>query len=143
MALRNTRVLKHTTSAQFLMASICKDLNIAGIMNHSLGWEETGSTKLSPGLAMSAMIVNTLCQRRALWKVEEFYNQSLPDALFGPNVKASDFNDDALGRFLDRFHEASPGRIFTEIALNALSLEKIGLRTVHCDTTSNLTTRRI
>ena len=52
-----------------------------------------------------AIVIDTQYGRFPLTRVQEFYQKQNAEVLFGKNIKAADFNDDALGRTLDRMHE--------------------------------------
>lgn len=56
--------------------------------------------------------------------------------LFGSGIEADAFNDDALGRALDKLAEANPKQIYGNIVLSAVAKHKIKFASVHADTTS-------
>ncbi len=56
--------------------------------------------------------------------------------MFGQGVQADDFNDDALGRSLDRLHHANPKSMLTSITLESLMTANDPLWFAHADTTS-------
>ncbi|EQD57257.1 transposase, partial [mine drainage metagenome] len=74
--------------------------------------------------------------REALYRVEQFYDGHDLERLFGPGISAHDFNDDALGRALDKLSAAGPKRVFSTLAFHALTVQEIPWDAVHGDTTS-------
>lgn len=51
-------------------------------------------------------------------------------------IKATSFNDDNVGRFLDKLYETGTMKLFTEIARCAVDRFDVNCRHVHFDTTS-------
>lgn len=92
---------------------------------------------VSVGTRIAALIINQLTDRKALYKVEEFYERQDVELLFGTERKASDFNDDALGRALDALHSAGLQEVYIQAvqgireAVSDLSWDHL-----HFDTTS-------
>lgn len=71
-----------------------------------------------------------------LYMFPQFLDNKPVSRLFRPTVKAADFNDDALGRALDRIYAYGTTKLFTEIAF-AVGVEKKLLgRCMNIDTTS-------
>lgn len=121
--------------ASCCMARACSDLGIVETLNLMIPWDEH-QCKVSPGTRIVALIVNILVQRRPLYLVSEFYEAMDLPLLFSEAVAASDLNDDALGRALDRMHEANPKSCFQPVAAGAVSRGHLGVRSVYADTTS-------
>lgn len=92
--------------------------------------------ELKPGLAVLAMVVDTLSGRSPLYRLVDFYEGKDIELLLGSDVAAGLFSDDNLGRTLDRIHEAGTQKIFSRIAQNALDTFDIDTRKAHFDTTS-------
>lgn len=133
--MKTLAVRSQVSGAQFAIASICREIDVSGLINNALEWDRT-QWKVSPGDLITALIINILCQRTALWRVEKFFKAADPGALFGPGVAAEDFNDDALGRALDRLYKASPKKVFTQLALQAITKHAVKVNTIHADATS-------
>jgi transposase len=92
---------------------------------------------LSVGTRIAALMVNQLSERKALYKVDQFYEGQDVELLFGPNVQANDFNDDALGRALDAIYRAGLDHIYWQ-AVQGVQ-QTVGTLTwgqLHFDTTS-------
>lgn len=118
-----------------LLARICDELNVARIINSMVTWDET-RWNVSPGHLAVALIINALVDRKPLSQVEEFYKNRDLELLFGRDLQAKNFNDDALGRMLDRVFAVDKVRLVQSIALCAVNREGLEVRTVHADTTS-------
>ena len=82
--------------------------------------------ELKPGLAVLAMVVDTLSGRSPLYRLVDFYEGKDVELLLGTDVTPGVFSDDNVGRALDRIHEAGTQKIFSQIAQNALDAFDIG-----------------
>ncbi len=82
------------------------------------------------------MLINMLCARSPLYRIEEFYQQLDVPMLFGESHTAHDFNDDTLSRALDALHEAGGWKVYSTLSLNALKHLGLPLETCHNDTTT-------
>jgi len=118
----------------------------------TLGWVKLVDEKtqrddcnLSVGKRLKALLVNIGTDRKALYKVQEFYEKRDVEVLLGEGVVASDLNDDALGRALDILYDMNLDELYPEIALHTVKQLKVfdgmeelfgGLIPVHVDTTS-------
>lgn len=118
------------------IAEVCRQLEIAKMVNHMVSWDET-QCKLSPGALTVALVINILTQRRPLYRVwESFERLDLP-VLFDEPVTLDSLNDDAFGRTLDRLHASGNlRRLIHSVALRATRLLPLGIRSIHADTTS-------
>lgn len=91
---------------------------------------------VEPGIMFLGMILDTLSGRSPLYRLEEFFEQQDTELLLGKPIEAKRFNDDNLGRFLDKVYETGTMQIFMEIAIRAVKRFGINCRHVHFDTTS-------
>jgi len=117
------------------IADLCRQFNIKQIVDKAMGWVETPG-KPSPGDMVVYMVMDILNQRTPLYRIEEKLKDTDVEALFGPGITAGMFNDDRLGRMLDRFFETGARRIFDSIAAHAIGIDKVTLDSFHIDTTS-------
>jgi len=85
---------------------------------------------------VAAMILDTLSGRSPLYRFERFCSQVDTELLLGERIEAAKFNDDALGRVLQRIYEVGTGRFLTAICLRVHDLFKLDTSHVHHDTTS-------
>ena len=91
---------------------------------------------VEPGIMFLGMILDTLSGRSPLYRLEAFFEQQDVELLLGQPIKAKSFNDDNVGRFLDKVYEAGTMKLFTEIALRAVKQFGLNCGHVHFDTTS-------
>lgn len=94
---------------------------------------------LKPGVVILGMVLDTLSGRSPLYRLENFLESQDTQLLFGQSIEPGDFNDDAVGRVLDKVFETGTMKIFTELATRALmvfDIDKSGKVHVHHDTTS-------
>jgi transposase len=118
-----------------LVAGIIRDLGLVELLDQLLAWDPT-RCRLSPGQRIAALIVNMLGGHRPLYRVGEFYRETVPELLFGPEVNAGLLTDDALARALDKLAAAGPKAVYGALALRVCLSEGIREQTVHFDTTS-------
>jgi len=92
--------------------------------------------ELSPGIAVLAMVLDTLSGRTPLYRLEEFFFEKDTELLLGSDVKSARFSDYNLGRVLDKIHHTGTQKVFSSIAQNAVTAFDIDAKRVHFDTTS-------
>lgn len=104
-----------------------------------------GNCKLTVGTRLKALLINIGTDRKALYKVKEFYEKRDVEVLLGEGVSAEDLNDDALGRALDILYDMDLDKLYPQIALYTVKQLKVldgyeerfgGLIPIHADTTS-------
>jgi transposase len=105
------------------------------IINHQVR-VNPDDCRLSHGLRAKALLINMLTDRKALYKVQEFYEDHDIEVLLGEGITPDALNDDALGRTLEAIHRAGIDGILTEAALSALEFARVPLDRLHADTTS-------
>lgn len=119
-----------------IVAQVCKDLGLAQIVDDyiTLG----PGYKITAGDAVVGMILNSLgFVSQPLYLFPEYLAEKPIDRLIRPKLKAEWFNDDTIGRTLDRLHEVGCGPLFMSIVTSAY--QKYGLEHsefVHIDTSS-------
>lgn len=116
-----------------IVAAFVNKIGVAEEVNRLCAME----SDLSPGLVVSAMILDTLSGRSPLYRFERFVSELDTELLLGEEVTAKKFNDDALGRVLVRLCEVGTGRIFTAIIVRVVKLFDLDTSHVHHDTTSH------
>ncbi|CAB3389267.1 protein of unknown function [Kyrpidia spormannii] len=118
MQLPGVTVEVHKLEAAPLVAYLCRELRVAEIIDAHVTWDRH-RTEVSPGTAITALLVNLLVRREPLYQIEWFFRDMDVEALFGNGIEAGHFNDDRLARALDKFADADPWRIYHEIALGS------------------------
>ena len=91
---------------------------------------------LAPGMAILAMVLDTLSGRTPLYRLTEFFEEKDAELLLGEAIEPSCFCDTNLGRAMDKIFEAGTLKIFSQLAQNAIAAFKVDARRVHFDTTS-------
>ena len=131
------------TQSTFVTQSIDHLGIVAGIC-HQIGLVETIDTfigqtnrKVSVGQAVMVMILNALgFVGRPLYLTPEFFSNKPVNLLIHPQMQASDFNDDSLGRALDALYEKGVTEAFATVASKALATYGVEHRFVHLDSTT-------
>jgi transposase len=92
---------------------------------------------LSAGLAVMAMVLDTLSGRTPLYRLKDAFAENDTELLLGTRVDPERLCDYNLARVLDRIYEAGTQKIFTQLAQNAIGGFSIDTRRLlHYDTTS-------
>ncbi|NBK25456.1 MAG: IS1634 family transposase, partial [Spirochaetia bacterium] len=126
----DTRFFTHASLP--VAAAYCRTLDLMGVVNRIV----PSSMRLSPGLAVVAMVMDVLSSKNPLYRVEQFWEQQDRDLLLGKDVDSHIFNDTNLGRALDAIFEAGTSRIVTELGLEAAKKFDIDVSIVSYDTTT-------
>jgi transposase len=92
--------------------------------------------EVEPGVMFLGMLLDTLSGRSPLYRLEKFFETQDTELLLGKPIAAKSFNDDNVGRFLDKLYETGTMKLFTEIAKRAVEHFGINCGHVHFDTTS-------
>ena len=91
---------------------------------------------IDPGTIVLGMILDTLSGRSPLYRLEEFFAHEDTALLLGKAVAPGAFDDDTVGRVLDRLYDAGTMKVFTACAVRADQALHFDKRYVHFDTTS-------
>ncbi len=92
--------------------------------------------ELSPGIAVLAMVLDTLSGRTPLYRLTEFFEEKDVELLLGTAIEPDRFCDTNLGRTMDQIFEVGTMKIFSQIAQNALIEFAVDPRRLNFDTTS-------
>src|SRR5262249_7153304 len=91
---------------------------------------------VDPGTIVLGMILDTFSGRSPLYRLEEFFAHQDTALLLGQAVAPEAFNDDTVGRVLERLYDVGTMKIFTACAVRADQVYRFDQRYVHFDTTS-------
>lgn len=120
-----------------LVAAAIDKINLTNKIDVRLPLTDNKGYKVTMGQRVAAMILNGLgFMDDRLYMFPEFLEDKPVRRLFGENVKAEHFNDDALGRCLDSIHRYGETKLFAEIAFEIGTEQKILGKTARFDTTS-------
>jgi transposase len=117
-----------------LVATTIEKIGLIGKIDSRL---PLANSKTTMGQRIAAMIFNGLgFIDDRLYMFPEFLSNKPIDRLFKGNLRAENFNDDALGRCLDSIYEYGVTKLFSEIAFEIGIEQKLLGRTFNVDTTS-------
>jgi hypothetical protein len=91
---------------------------------------------IDPGTIVLGMILDTLSGRSPLYRLEEFFAHQDTALLLGKAIAPGAFDDDTVGRVLDRLYATGTMTVFTACAVRADQALHFDKRYVHFDTTS-------
>lgn len=120
-----------------LVAATIDKLGLVEKINRRLPVSEIKGSKVSMGHRAAAMILNGLgFMDDRLYLFPDFLKNKPVERLLGEGLTAEDFNDDALGRFLDSVYEYGITKLFSDIAFEIGIEQKLLGKSAHFDTTS-------
>jgi len=118
-----------------IVAGVCKEIELAAEIDRIVGIDKR--QKVTTGESVEAMILNALgFVSKPLYLFPEFMKTKPVELLIGEHLSWKDFNDDTLGRSLDRLYETGTEETFLQIAVNAYKKYGFKGRFLHHDTTT-------
>ena len=115
-----------------LVTASADKIGLVEVINQLVSTEMT----IDPGTIVLGMILDTLSGRSPLYRLEEFFTYQDTALLLGKAVAPSAFDDDTVGRVLDRLYDTGTMKVFTAGAVRADQAFHFNKRYVHFDTTS-------
>ena len=91
---------------------------------------------VSHGRALSVMVANAVLSRQPLYAVPEWLDRHIVQNFGLRDDETKFFNDDRIGRALDRLYEADRASLMTAVVTKAIREFKIDLAQIHNDTTT-------
>src|SRR3954447_10222247 len=91
---------------------------------------------IDPGTIVLGMILDTLRGRSPLYRLEEFFTHQDTALLLGQAVPPEAFQDDTVGRVLERLYATGTMKVFTACAVRADKALRFERRYVRFDPTS-------
>lgn len=120
-----------------LVASTIEKLGLVEKIDHRIPLKKSKGVNVTIGQRVCAMILNGLgFIDDRLYMFPQFLKNKPVDRLFGADVCAEDFNDDALGRGLDRIYEYGVTRLFSDLAFEIGDEHQLLGHSAHFDTSS-------
>lgn len=102
-----------------LISSVIEEIGLIEKVDTLLPLETRKGVKVTMGQRVAAMILNGLgFMNDRLYLFEKFLENKPVDQLFGEEVEAAHFNDDALGRCLDAIAEHGVTKFFTKLSFD-------------------------
>ena len=118
-----------------IIAGIIDEIGIVEIINEQLGIQP--QEKLSCGIIVKSIILNALgFLSRPLYLFPQFFNDKATEHIFGEGIFPEDFNDDRIGRVLDKLYKFGLNKIFLAISLKACQIYGIDRSYSHLDSSS-------
>ncbi len=118
-----------------IVAGVCKEIGLVETIDDIIGVDD--QQIVTTGESVMAMVINALgFVSKPLYMFPDFMETKPVKVLFGNDLEAADFNDDTLGRALDRLYENDPTNIFSTVSCKALSTLGIKRNFFHLDTSS-------
>ena len=118
-----------------IIAGLIDEIGIVEIINEQLGIKP--QEKLNNGIIVKSIILNALgFVSRPLYLFTQFFNDKATEHLFGEGIVPEDFNDDKIGRVMDKLYQFGLTKIFLLIALKALKKYEIETKHFHLDSPS-------
>ena len=118
-----------------LLSAMCDKVGLADRIDTQIKNDQNNRI-ISTGTAIKALVMNIVAKRRALYKLNEFYEKTDTEKLFGEGVQPSNMTDDVMARALDELYEIGPKKIMTETAMASINEYNIPVTGIHADTTS-------
>ena len=91
--------------------------------------------EVAPSQVLCLLVMNIMVSAKPLYRVEEWLHDYL-DGVTEERVEAAKYNDDRLGRNLDRLFVADRASFLTELSAEAIVLHQLETETMHNDSTS-------
>ncbi len=115
-----------------IVAHYARRLGLVEIVNRLVPTQ----MEVEPGRIVLAMVLDTLSGRSPLYHLESAFQDCDRALFFGEDLPAEYFNDDNVGRVLDRLFETGTQKIFSSFSVSALQHFVVSTRHAHFDTTS-------
>jgi transposase len=91
---------------------------------------------VDPGTVVLGPILATLSRRSPLYRLQDLFAQHDTELLLGKAIPTEAFNDDTVGRVLDRLYDTGMVKLCTACAVRADQVFGLDKRYAHFDTTS-------
>jgi transposase len=118
-----------------IVSGLCKEIGLVETIDDVIGVDE--QQIVTTGESVMSMVINALgFVSKPLYMFPDFMEKKPVKLLFRDGLNAEDFNDDTLGRALDRLYENDPTKIFSTVSSKALSALGIKRDFFHLDTTT-------
>jgi len=136
-ALREEQVSSKVLDHLGLVASTIEKLGLVEKIDQRIPISKAKGAKVTIGQRVAAMILNGLgFIDDRLYMFPQFLKNKPVDRLFGADLCAEDFNDDALGRGLDEIYDYGVTRLFSDVSFEIGDENQLLGNNAHFDTSS-------
>ena len=97
---------------------------------------KTPQMAIAPSEALTMMIFNIINSPKPLYKVSEWTTDYLDGIGEFSTQEANKYNDDCLGRNLDRLYECKRDELMIELSVNAINAYQLATDKIHNDSTT-------
>lgn len=118
-----------------IVAGVCNEIGLVDIIDGII--EPNDQQKVTTGESVMAMVINSLgFVSKPLYLFPDFMSNKPIHLFFNRDLVAEDFNDDTLGRALDRIYANDPTNLFMQISMKVAEKEGINRNYFHLDTST-------
>ncbi len=118
-----------------IVAGIFDELGISKVIDEAI--PKNRDHNLPHSAVIKGLVLNGLgFVERRLYIFPSYFENLALEKLFGPGVVPEDFNEDTVGRTLDRIYSYSSTNLFNKIAVKCMQELSFGTHLLHVDTTS-------
>ncbi len=118
-----------------LLSAMCDKVGLKDRIDAQIESEQNNRI-VSTGTAIKSLVMNIVAKRKALYKLNEFYELTDTQKLFNEGIRPCNLTDDVMARALDELYEIGPKKIMTETAMASINEFNIPVTGIHADTTS-------
>lgn len=131
-------VMTYTIGKEGFIVALCESLEVTRIIDEALTSNYGRPLDIPYSIDALLMLVNMCYDHRPIYRLAEFYKRTDLEGIFHYPISLSQINDDRLGGFSDKFHEAGCRKVFAQIAANAITKYGIKIKNTNFDTTSKV-----
>lgn len=121
------------------IAGVCENLKVSKVFNEALSKGNGRRPCISYGTMAEMMIVNLYDSHKPLYLMKEYFEEQKDlEGIFKEDINIEKLNDDRFANFLDKFYEAEPRKIFSQISAYAFATYGLTVKNINYDTTSKV-----
>ncbi|MGI6427296.1 MAG: DUF4277 domain-containing protein [Natronincolaceae bacterium] len=87
-----------------LLSAMCDKVGLTDRIDAQIESDQNNRI-VSTGTAIKVLVMNIVAKRRALYKLDEFYEKTDTEKLFGEDIQPFNMTDDVMARALDELYE--------------------------------------
>jgi transposase len=110
-----------------------QELGLEKLLNKYI--PNTHKADIAPAQVLCILTMNIMVSPSPLYRIEDWLHEYL-DGIAEPHVAAAKYNDDRIGRDLERLFEADRASLMAELSAQAIRVHQLTTDTIHNDTTS-------